>query len=307
MQSRKAVDTFAILSMIIICFTWAFQQIAIKWTSDLATPLMQIALRSGVAALCVYLLIRVQGERVPFTGQAARFGAVAGILFSAEFFLIGEALRNTSVGHFVVFLNTASIFAAVGLHFRLPSERLTWLQWLGIALAATGIAIAFLMRSDLAVSGHSVAQMLWGDLLAILAGMTWGATTVVIRTTALGTVPATHTLFYQLGTAFILLMIGVAVTGQTLFVPTTGLFVNLAFQSVIVSFLSFLAWFWLLTRYQASQLGVFTFMTPLFGVTLGVLLLDEPLTLPFLIGSALVIVGITLVSAAPWIKARFSA
>jgi drug/metabolite transporter (DMT)-like permease len=43
-----------------------------------------------------------------------------------------------------------------------------------------------------------------------------------------------------------------------------------------VSFFSFLVWFWLLTRYKASQLGVFSFVTPIMGVVLGYTLLDEP-------------------------------
>lgn len=73
-------------------------------------------------------------------------------------------------------------------------------------------------------------------------------------------------------------------------------------QGVVVSFLSYLTWFWLLRRYLASNMAVFSFMTPLFGVTFGVLVLDEPLTLNFVIGAALVLSGIMLVSSAAWLR-----
>ncbi len=69
-----------------------------------------------------------------------------------------------------------------------------------------------------------------------------------------------------------------------------------------MSFISYLTWFWLLRKYLASNLAVFSFITPLFGVTFGVLLLDEPLSVNFVIGALLVLLGVVLVSAEPWVK-----
>ena len=85
--------------------------------------------------------------------------------------------------------------------------------------------------------------------------------------------------------------------------PTPAAWAHLAFQSVIVSFASFLVWFWLLRRYLASRLGVLSFMTPVFGVVLGIWLLDEPLELGFILGSGGVLGGILLVSGHGWLQA----
>ena len=63
-----------------------------------------------------------------------------------------------------------------------------------------------------------------------------------------------------------------------------------------VAFISYLTWFWLLRHYLAARLGVLTFLTPLFGVMAGVLLLGEPLTLSFAAAALLVGVGIFLVN-----------
>ena len=60
---------------------------------------------------------------------------------------------------------------------------------------------------------------------------------------------------------------------------------SLAFQSLIVAFGIFLSWFWMLRRYLASRLTIFSFLTPLFGVSFGVLLLDDPVGLPFVFGA----------------------
>jgi drug/metabolite transporter (DMT)-like permease len=68
------------------------------------------------------------------------------------------------------------------------------------------------------------------------------------------------------------------------------------FQSVVVAFASYLAWFWLLTRYLAGRLAVFSFLAPLFGVFFGVVLLDEPLSLRFVLAAVAVGAGIALVN-----------
>jgi drug/metabolite transporter (DMT)-like permease len=109
-------------------------------------------------------------------------------------------------------------------------------------------------------------------------------------------------LLYQLVGAFVLLLIAAIGLGQTGFKHTPMVWSNLAFQVVVVSFASFLVWFWLLRQYVASQLGVFSFMTPLFGVAFGVWLLNEPMEPGFVGGAALVLLGIVLVSGHGWLK-----
>ncbi|MFA5488599.1 MAG: EamA family transporter, partial [Candidimonas sp.] len=76
---------------------------------------------------------------------------------------------------------------------------------------------------------------------------------------------------------------------------------SLAFQVLLISFASYLVWFWLLRRYLAAPLGVLSFMTPLFGMAMGVLLLDERLTPEFMAGAVLVLTGLLVVNAQAWL------
>ncbi len=71
---------------------------------------------------------------------------------------------------------------------------------------------------------------------------------------------------------------------------------SLAYQAVVVAFISYFAWFWLLTRYMASRLSVFSFLTPIFGVGFGVILLGEPLSARFVLAAAMVLAGIAMVN-----------
>ncbi len=298
METRKPLDGHAIGLMLLLCLVWGLQQVVLKATADDIAPIFQIALRSGVAALLVGLVMVARGERMRIADGTWRAGLLVGALFGLEFLLVGEGLRHTSASHMVVFLYTAPIFAALGLHWKLPAERLGAMQWLGIALAFGGLGVAFFGRSSGSASSTSV-DMLWGDFLGLLAGAAWGATTVVVRCTKLAVAPATQTLLYQLVAAFVLLLAASFATGQAHFKPTPTVWASLLFHSVVVSFASFLLWFWLLRKYLASRLGVFSFMTPLFGVVLGAWLLQEPIEASFLIGAIPVLLGIVLVSGGP--------
>lgn len=303
MDPRKPLDTPAIALMLVLCLIWSMQQIGLKATAADFSPVLQIALRSAIGAVLVGMLMLLRRERMSFAAGIWQPGLLAGGCFALEYLLVGEALRHTSAGHVVVFLYTAPVFAALGLQWKLPSERLAALQWLGVGLAFVGIAVAFL-RGVQGGNGD-LPGMLWGDFLALLGGIAWAATTVLVRVTRLSALPATQTLLYQLLAGFLLLLPAALLFGHTTFNPTPLVWLSLAFQSLIVCFASFLIWFALLRRYLASRLGVLSFLTPLFGVLLGAWLLDEAIEPGFVLGAGLALAGITLVSSHGWIKAGF--
>ncbi|TRO16017.1 DMT family transporter [Ectopseudomonas mendocina] len=301
---RKGADFFLFQLMLLLCAIWGSQQVAIKLAADDIAPMMQVALRSGIAALLVGMLLLWQRGWREWLSSTWLAGVLAGVLFALEFFFIALGLRHTTASHMAVFLYTAPIFSALGLHLLLPSERLRRLQWLGIALCFGGVVMAFGVGGSWA---QIDAGILLGDALGLCAGMAWGATTVVVRGSRLSEAPAGLTLFYQLAVAFVLLLcyaLAVVDLDQLRWTPIA--IASIVLQGVVVSFFTYLAWFWLLRRYLASNMAVFSFMTPLFGVTFGVLVLHEPLTLNFVIGAVLVLSGITLVSSEAWLRRRLA-
>lgn len=302
MSSRHVLDTKATSLMIMLCLIWGVQQVAIKAAAGDMSPIMQISLRSGIAALLVASLIRLKTGRVLPSDDSWRPGLVAGFLFALEYLFVGEGLRFTTASHMVVFLYTSPIFAALGLHLLLPEERLKPLQWGGIAVAFLGIIITFLGREE--SSAKAAADLLKGDLLGLAGGLAWGLTTVVVRGTRLAHTPSNITVLYQLIVAFVILLIASIFLNQTEVTLTRTVWLSLLFQVLIMSFASLLVWFWLLRHYLASRLGVLAFLTPMFGVAFGVIILNEPLETNFLVGGVLVLIGILLVSGYEWLEHR---
>lgn len=296
MQRRDTVDATAIGIMVLLCALWGVQQVTIKQAmAEGLAPVAQAGLRSAGAAICVAGWIGWRERPGAFFSMVRRGGArwpglMIGLIFAAEFLALYPGLRLTSASRGVVFLYTAPFFTAIGAHLFLPAERLRTRQMLGLGIAFGGVALAF--AQGLAGGGN-----LLGDLLCGLSAVAWGATTVLVKANrALRLIPASHLLLYQLaGSAPFLL--GVAwLHGDfaQIGVASTLGWALLFYQTVIVAFASYLTWFWLVTIYPATVIAGFTFLTPLFGILAGALLLGEPLSALLFVGLAAIVLGMRL-------------
>ena len=219
-------------------------------------------------------------------------GVAAGLLFGLEFILIFRGLLWTDASRASLFIYTAPFFVVIGSRWLLPGDRFDGWQWLGLALSFAGIAVAF----GVPVPGAD-AQALLGDLMLLLAGAAWGATTLVIKASSLARASYEKTLFYQLIVSAPMLALCAELIGERVAAPPSALAVgSLLYQTFWVVGVTYLAWFALILRYSASRLSVFTFLTPLFGIAAGHLVLGEPLTPAFAAAAALVVVGLVLVN-----------
>lgn len=301
MNERKDIDGKAGALMLLLCAILGLQQVVIKMSAADMSPVMQIALRSGGSALLMAAVVLWRRDWISWRATMVP-GLLAGLMFALEYFFVAQALLYTSASHVVVFLYTAPVFAALLLHWRLPQERLTRLQWLGIALAFGGLVYAFFGgASGAGTDGGINGEALKGDFYALLAAMAWACNTAIVRSSRLSQTPAGQTMLYHLLVTFVLLTLAAFWMGQQHFVLTPVVWGSLLFQTLVVSFFSILMWFWLLRRYLASRLGVFSFLTPLFGVGFGVVLLNERLEPGFIVGALAVFAGIMLVSAHQWV------
>jgi drug/metabolite transporter (DMT)-like permease len=290
-QERKALDASSISLMVLLTALWGFQQVTIKWIAADVSLVAQAAVRSMVATVLLLLWCRFSRQDLFAKDGTFLAGIAAGLLFAFEFVFIYGGLAHTNASRMSVFVYLAPPLTALGLHFVVRGERLVLQQWLGVALAFAGLVLAF-------AEGFSSGANTWvGDLCGMVAALLWAATTVLIRATSLARVSAAKTLFYQLAVSAAVLPAASFLLGEK---GITGVNVlvlaSLAYQGVIVAFASYLAWFWLLTRYLAARLSVLSFLTPLFGMLSGVVFLSEPLSAYFAGAALLIAAGIALVN-----------
>ena len=278
--------------MVLCCFIWGFTQVTIKLAAADVSPVMQSGLRSMLATALLFGWTRLRGIPLFDRDGTLKAGLIAGVLFAGEFLFIYAGLAHTGASRMVVFIYIAPCLTALGLHWFVPGERLHPAQWIGILLAFCGIVVAF--GDGFASSPAS----LLGDAFGVIGGVLWAATTVWIRATGLTRASPAKVLFYQLTMSSVAMPIASWLMGEPGVIAFTPIAIaSLVYQGAIVAFATYLTWFWLLSRYLGGRLAVFGFLTPLFGVMAGAIVLGEPLRPAFLGALAMVGLGIWLVNA----------
>ena len=290
-QERKALDANAYALMLLLTLLWGFQQVTVKWIAAEVSFVMQAAIRSILATALLLIWARLRGTALFHRDGTLGPGLAAGLLFAGEFVFIYAGLGHTNASRMSVFIYLTPALAALGLHFFVRGERLSALQWLGVAVAFAGLFLAF-------AEGFFSGQDTWlGDLCGVIAAILWASTTIVIRATRLGQASASKTLFYQLAVSSLVLPLASIAMGESGVMSLSAVaMASLFYQGAIIAFASFLVWFWLLRRYLATRLSVLSFLTPMFGVLCGVVFLGEPLTGYFVVAALLVGAGIVLVN-----------
>ncbi|MGD2029046.1 MAG: DMT family transporter [Desulfobacterales bacterium] len=291
-KEHQALDLTAMTILLVLCVSWGLQQVAIKVANRGVSPLFQSGIRSAGATAFIWIWMTVRRETMIDKDGTLWWGMAAGLLFSAEFILIYWGLDYTHASRAVIFLYMSPFVVALGAQIFIPGEHLRTIQVVGLFCAFVGILVAF--RESLS---YPTYRMLIGDGMLAVAAVLWGATTVLIKASPLARIKPSKTLLYQLSVSAVVLPLGSLVKNEPGIVLMTPLIAgSLVYQTVWVAFITYLAWFWLIRNYPPSRLASFTFLTPLFGVIAGGVLLNEPITGSLLVALVFVGMGIFLVN-----------
>jgi len=295
-ERKQHLDTLAVSLLLACCVFWGFQQILIKTTVGEVPPLWQASIRFVGATALLWLWCVVRGVKLFARDGTLRAGLLAGVLFAGEFSCIYLGLRDTTASRLTVFLYTSPFVVALLLPRMVPAEKLRPIQWVGLVIAFAAVAVAF----SEGFTGASTARQLRGDALALAAGVLWGLTTLVIRASNMARASAEKTLFYQVAvTAVAAPLISLALGETWSLAYSAYAWGSIALQTAIGAFASYLTWMWMLRHYPATQMSSFTFLTPVFALVFGVVLLKEPLTLQLMLALCGVAAGIVLVNRRP--------
>ncbi|MBY4597689.1 DMT family transporter [bacterium BD-1] len=293
---REHLDGQAVSLLLLCCFFWGFQQVLVKATLPELPPIFQAAVRFVGATILLWLWCRWRGIPLRGTGGTLVPGLLAGALFALEFTCMNIGLQYTTASRLTVFMYTSPFWVALLVPLFVPTERLRPRQWLGLACAFVAVIVALWDGFSQGGAGRT-----WrGDLLGLAAGLFWGLTTVVIRSTRLSTISAERTLMYQVAvSAATLPALSLALGESWQWQWSSFAATSIALQTVVGAFASYLAWMWLLSRYPATKVSAFVFLTPLFALLFGALWLGETITLQLVVALALVAVGMVLVNRKP--------
>lgn len=291
MNDRLTYCKLAAVTMI-----WGGTFVAGRFLADQLNPLLAASLRFVLASLGLLLFLACARIRLarPSPRQMAQLAVLGffGIFIYNLCFFYGLQYINASRASLIVALNPAVIGVASWLLFK---ERLGRLKLLGIGLCMAGAATVIVSRNPQLLQATANAWV--GDLLILGCVAGWGVYSLYSRGLSQSLGPLqTVTWSVLLGT--LMLAVTTLATGN-LTVEALGSvhlpqLLSLAYLGLLGSALAYIGYYDGIQHIGATRAGVFIALNPLTAVICGALLLGEHLTIPMLVGGAVILLGIYL-------------
>lgn len=292
-QRKDSIDLNGATLLIIFSALLGFNQVCIKLVNEGLNPVFQAGLRSACAFAVVLAFALLTKKKLSFSDGTLLPGLITGLLFSLEFVMLFQALDYIDVSRASVLFYTMPFWVTVLAHWLIPGDRITPVKSVGLLLAMAGIAITLGSKQQ---AYAATPQALLGDLYCLLAAVAWALIAIMVRTTKLRSSSPEMQLLYQLAVSAPVLLLLALAGGEILREPTALIWSIFAFQVIVVVSIGFLSWFWVLSIYPVSNMAVFSFLAPVFGVFFGWLILRETITLSIAIALIFIAIGIALVN-----------
>jgi drug/metabolite transporter (DMT)-like permease len=289
MERKTQMDMIGAIALIAIALNFGLNQVVVKVSTGGFQPVFMAALRSAGAAVVLLIWMRARGVSVRLPRASIVGGVIAGVLFAVEFQFLFIALDMTTVSRASIIFYSMPVWLAVAVHILLPSERLSGIRLVGLGLAMGGVALALVDRE----SGQS---SLAGDVLALLAAFCWAGIALCVRITPLSEVPAEQQLLWQLLISAPVLLMMAFFFGELVRDLTVLHVAGLIYQILAIATFGFLAWFWMMKIYPAASVASFSFLSPVFSVLLGWVLLGEEIGMTIWLALAMVAAGLLLIN-----------
>jgi drug/metabolite transporter (DMT)-like permease len=272
---------------------WGSSYLFIKIGVETLTPFTLVAGRLAIGAAVLALVMRLRRQALP--AQRSTYWhlvvvALLGIVIPFSLITWGEQTIDSALA--AVLNGTVPLFAIVLAAMVLADEPVTVNRLVGLVVGFAGVV---LLTSPGLREGFGGS--LPGQLALIGASISYAAAGVYARRTVRG-VPALTSAFLEVGFAFVItLVLAVAFGSPWASRIEPEALLSVAWLGLIGSGLAFLAFFYLLERWGATRTSLVAYLLPVVGIILGVLVLQEAVSLPMLIGTALIIGGIALANS----------
>lgn len=277
-----------------VCFGTSV--VATRFAVAQTQPVSLAFMRYTIGSACLLPVLYRVSRRLPPRGDMIAI-AMLGVMFFGIFpWTFSAALTYSPSSRVAVELATMPLLTLLISRLR-GYDQITPPKLIGQLLAFAGLVVA--LRP--AAGGSKVGDDVWiGDVLTGVTALCGAAYNVFSRPYLQRYTPVEVTAMAMVaGTLFLAPL--AAANGVFTRWPaftSTG-WMALAFLGTLGGAFGFALWSWALQRSTPSRVAVFIAINPLTAITLGVLLLNEPVTVQFLIGFVVVVAGIMLANWRP--------
>lgn len=293
MSSRLHAPILVLLTLI-----WGTTWAAIRIGLEGLPPMTSAAWRFGIAAVTLLGLVRLVGVQLGTTARERWLWIAVGVLnFAVSYGIVYWAEQFLPSGLTALLFAAFPLFVALLAHHFLPGEQLRPASFAGVVLGFAGVAVLF--GDDL--SGVTEPKALLASGVMLLAPLSSAVAQILMKRHGKGIHPLSLAAV-PMAVCAVLLGSGAWLFERTLPRSWDATSVGtVLYLAIIGSALAFSLYFHLLRHMTATSLSLVAYTTPVVAVTIGVVFLDEPLTLRLVLGALAVLAGVVLTSLA---KAR---
>ncbi len=272
-----------IVTLILFGSTWVVVKIGLQSVP----PFTFAVVRFVLAFVILGTVFSIWKFRLPQIPHIRRKIFVAGFLMYGLNFLfiyIGQQYIQASLA--AVIFATMPFFTGIISHLLLPNERLQRHVVIGMIVGFVGTLALF--SKNLSLDGPVL-----GMLSLLLSSIFCSWATVLIKRD-LNDIPPVQLSILQIPMGLIVLVPPMLLELPLKFEFNTASLVSLFYLAILGTGVAFMGWYYLLKRVSAVALSLMTFLEPLVAMGLGYLLLHEKLESHFLIGGALILIGVLI-------------
>jgi drug/metabolite transporter (DMT)-like permease len=287
--SNEELTFAAGLFTVFLCVIFGSNAVAIKITFSGLGVFTTAAIRFGVAAVAIFIWAKITGQNIALKKGQLHQVVIFSSLFTIQLSLFYLGLSKSNASRGTLLANLLPFFILFLAHFFIAGDRITKQRFFGILLGFTGVVFMFLDEESLSDGLRT------GDLIILCAVFIWSCSTVYLKR-VIGTFSPFQLVMYStLFSVPFFLVEALLWDGDMVFNLDVPVVSALLYQSLVTASFGFVAWNTMLKKYGAVSLHAFVFIMPIAGVSLGGLLLGEPITLKILLALVFIVSGILVV------------
>lgn len=279
----------------IIYFVWGSTFYAIRVGVHEVPPLLLAAMRFTIAGVALFAWAAAKGEPLPSRREWGGTAIVAALIFVVDYGILFWAEQRVPSGTAAVILATIPAFMALSEIILLRTERLT--VRLGSALLIGLVGVVVLVDPALGMSATPVYTL--GAAGLIVSAMSWSGASVLSKRLPMPTSKVTSAAAQMLVGGVFLCIVTAAAGEERGFHPgavSTGAWIALVYLIVAGSIIGFTAYTWLLHHQSPTKVGTYAYVNPVVAVVLGHFLGGEVLDLRTVLGTALVLASVIVIT-----------
>ena len=282
-----------ILWLFVLASLWGPAFLFVKVTVEEVPPLTLVAVRVSLAAIMLYILMRIQNHNLPRFGSIWKLFAISGLLNNAVPYVLlswGELYIDSALAG--ILIGIAPLFTLILAHFFTTSDHFTPTKTIGVAVGFGGLIT---LLAPTLMGG--VQATLWGLLASLAAALCYGAGIVYSKKYLRGLPPLVGPTAQLTAAAMFLVPLSLLVERPyTLPIPSWTATGSLLLLATFSTALAFALYFRAMETISATVLSMVTYIVPVVAMVLGVVVLNEQLGWNAYLGSLLVLLGIMIVN-----------